>query len=125
MVTRIMLPCEGFSPVWEWMNMWQFDAFRRWWGNSARLVRKSVGAPDWAEYVDRDGNAWTREGLLARMIQDALDLYGEAHVDATIERVGHEGMRAAFDGWIECRVFAGELVRLIDGGAARQALASR
>lgn len=115
MVTRIMLPCEGFSPAWEWMSLWQFDAFRGWWGTSARLVRESVGAPGWAEYVDRDGNAWTREGLLVRVIMDAFDLYGAAHVDATVERVGHDGMRDMLDGWIDARVFAGELVRLVDG----------
>lgn len=119
MAIRVMLPSDGYSPAWEWLSVWQLEALQDWWGNSARLVRESVGAPEWAEYADRDGNAWSREGLLARMIQDALDLYGETHVDATIERVGHEGMRAAFDGWIECRVFAGELVRLVSESEAR------
>ena len=113
MATRIMLPCDGYSPAWEWMSVWQLEALRDWWGNSARLVRESVGAPDWAEYVDRDGSAWTRETLLTRMILDAIDVHGEAHVNATLERLGPDGARDMLDGWIDARVFAGELVRLV------------
>lgn len=113
MVVRIMLPCEGYSPAWEWMTMGQMDVLRDWWGTSARLVRESVGAPDWADYVDRGGAAWSREGLLTRMVFDAIDTFGEAHVDATIERVGNESMRAMLDGWIDGRVFCGDLVRLV------------
>lgn len=118
MAIRIMLPCEGYSPAWEWLSVWQLEELQNWWGTSARLVRESVGAPDWAEYVDRDGNAWTREGLLVRLVLDAIDLYGESHVDATIEHIGNDGMIEMLDGWLECRVFAGELVRLIDGDEA-------
>lgn len=44
-----MLPSNGYSPAWEWLDDWQHDALRDWWGNSSRLVRESVGAPDWAE----------------------------------------------------------------------------
>lgn len=118
MVTRIMLPCEGYSPAWEWLSVWQLEALQDWWGNSARLVRESVGAPDWAEYVDRDGAAWTREGLLTRLILDAIDLYGGSHVDATIKELGNDGMVEMLDGWIDARMFAGELVRVVGGGEA-------
>lgn len=113
MTARIMLSCDGYSPAWEWLSVWQLDALQDWWGNSARLVRESVGAPDWAEYVDRDGAAWTREGLLTRMIVDAIDLYGESHVDATIKHIGNDGMIEMLDGWLEARVFCGELVRIV------------
>lgn len=118
MATRIILPCEGYSPAWEWLSVWQLEALQDWWGNSARLVRESVGAPDWAEYVDRDGAAWTREGLLMRLILDAIDLYGESHADATIKDIGNDGMIEMLDGWIDGRVFAGELVRLVGEGEA-------
>lgn len=118
MAVRIMLPSNGYSPAWEWLNDWQHDALRDWWGNSARLVRESVGAPDWAEYVDRDGNAWSREGLLTSLVLDAIDLYGESHVDATIKQLGNDGMIEMLDGWIDARVFAGELVRLVGEGEA-------
>lgn len=118
MATRIMLPCEGYSPAWEWLSVWQLEALRDWWGNSARLVRESVGAPDWAEYVDRDGNAWSREGLLTRLVLDGIDVFGESHVDATIKDIGNGGMIEMLDGWIDARVFAGELVRLISEGEA-------
>lgn len=118
MATRIMLPCKGFSPAWEWMSVWQLEALQDWWGDSARLVRESVGAPEWAEYVDRDGAAWSREGLLTRLVFDAIDLYGESHVDATIKYIGNDGMIEMLDGWIEARVFTGELVRLVGEGEA-------
>ena len=118
MATRIMLPCDGYSPAWEWLSVWQLEALQDWWGNSARLVRERVGAPEWAEYVDRDGAAWSCEGLLTRLILDALDLYGEAHVDAAAENIGNDGMIEMLDGWIGARVFAGELVRLVDEGEA-------
>lgn len=113
MAIRIMLPCDGYSPAWEWLSVWQLEELQNWWGNSARLVRENVGAPAWAEYVDRDGNAWSREGLLVRLVFDAIDLFGEAHVDATIRELGNDGMVEMLDWWLEARVFAGELVRLI------------
>lgn len=118
MATRIMLPCEGFSPGWEWLSVWQLEELQKWWGNSARLVRESVSAPEWAEYVDRDGSAWSREGLLVRLVFDAIDLFGEAHVDATIKELGNDGMVEMLDGWLEARVFAGELVRLVSESEA-------
>lgn len=118
MAFRVMLPSNGYSPAWEWMSVWQLEALQDWWGASARLVRESVGAPDWAEYVDRGGAAWSREGLLTRMIVDAIDLFGEAHVDATIKDLGNDGMIEMLDGWIDGRVFAGELVRLVGEGEA-------
>lgn len=118
MATRIMLPSGGYSPGWERMSVWQLEALQDWWGNSARLVRESVGAPDWAEYVDRDGNAWSREGLLTRLVLDGIDVFGESHVDATIKDIGNDGMIEMLDGWIDARVFAGELVRLVSEGEA-------
>lgn len=118
MATRIMLPCEGFSPAWEWADDWQLDALRDWWGLSARLVRESVGAPDWAEYLDRDGAAWTRRALIGRMILDAIDVHGEAHVEAVLDELGPERARYVLDGWIEARVFAGDLVLLVSESEA-------
>lgn len=118
MAFRVVLPSNGYSPAWEWLNDWQHDALRDWWGNSSRLVRESVGAPDWAEYVDRDGNAWSREGLLVRLVLDAIDVYGESHVDATIKDIGNDDMVEMLDRWINARVFAGELVCLVSEGEA-------
>lgn len=48
-----------------------------------------------------------------RLVFDAIDTFGEAHVDATIKDIGNDGMIEMLDGWIEARVFAGELVRLV------------
>lgn len=118
MATRIMLPCDGYSPAWEWLSVWQLEALQDWWGTSVRLARESVGAPAWAEYVDRGGAAWSRKGLLTRLVFDAIDLYGESHVDVTIKRIGNDGMVEMLDGWIDARVFAGELVRLVGEGEA-------
>lgn len=118
MAIRIMLPREGYSPAWEWLSVWQLESLQDWWGDSARLVRESVGAPDWAEYVDKDGAAWSREGLLVRLVFDAIDLYGETHVNTMIKDIGNDGMVEMLDGWLEARVFAGELVRLVGEGEA-------
>lgn len=118
MVTRNMLPCEGYSPAWEWLNDWQLDALRDWWGNSARLVRESMDAPDWAEYVDRDGNAWSRSGLLADLVFKAIDVYGAVHVNDALADLDSVQMDAMLQGWINARVFAGELVRLVGEGEA-------
>lgn len=112
-VTGMMVPCEGFSPAWEWAGPGTLEVLRELWGRRARFVRESVGAPDWAEYVDRAGAVWSREGLLTRLVFDAIDLYGESHVDVTIKRIGNDGMVEMLDGWIDARVFAGELVRLV------------
>ena len=112
-MASMMVPCEGFSPVWEWAGPGALGVLRELWGRRARFVRESVGAPDWAEYVDRAGAAWSREGLLTRLVFDAIDLYGESHVDATIKQLGNDGMVKMLDGWIAARVFVGELVRLV------------
>lgn len=112
-MASMMVPCEGFSPVWEWAGPGALGVLRELWGRRARFVRESVGAPDWAEYVDRAGAAWSREGLLTRLVFDAIDLYGESHVDATIKQLGNDGMVKMLDGWIDARVFVGELVRLV------------
>nr|DAS06573.1 MAG TPA: Selenoprotein, putative [Caudoviricetes sp.] len=117
-MASMMVPCEGFSPVWEWAGPGALGVLRELWGRRARFVRESVGAPDWAEYVDRAGAAWSREGLLTRLVFDAIDLYGESHVDATIKQLGNDGMVKMLDGWIDARVFVGELVRLVGEGEA-------
>lgn len=117
-MASMMVPCEGFSPVWEWAGPGALGVLRELWGRRARFVRESVGAPDWAEYVDRAGVAWSREGLLTRLVFDAIDLYGESHVDATIKQLGNDGMVKMLDGWIDARVFVGELVRLVGEGEA-------
>ena len=113
MTTWIMAPCDGYSPAWEWLNAWQLDALRDWWGDSARLVRESVNAPDWAEYVDRDGNAWSKSGLLAGLIFEAIGVYGDVHVNDALANLDPVEMDAMLRGWITARVFAGELVRLV------------
>lgn len=118
MVFRVMLPCDGYSPAWEWMNAWQHDTLRDWWGNSARLVRESVGAPDWADYVDRDGNAWSKVGLFADLVFKAIDVYEDAHVNASLADLDSVQMDAMLRGWIDARVFCGELVRLVGEGEA-------
>ena len=117
-MASMMVPCKGFSPAWEWLSVWQLEALQDWWGTSARLARESVGAPDWAEYVDRAGAVWSREGLLARLVFDAIDLYGESHVDSTIRELGNDGVIEMLDGWIGARVFVGELVCLVGEGEA-------
>ena len=53
-----------------------------------------------------------------RLILDGIDLFGEAHVDATIKDLGNDGVIEMLDGWIDARVFAGELVRLVGEGEA-------
>lgn len=89
------------------------------WDERESFTRAELGgAPDWAEYVDRDGAAWSREGLLTRLVFDAIDLFGEAHVDAMIKDLGNDGMIEMLDGWLEARVFAGELVRLVSESEA-------
>lgn len=112
-MASMMVPCKGFSPAWEWAGLGTLEVLRDLWGRRARFVRESVGAPDWAEYVDRAGAVWSREGLLARLVFDAIDLYGESHVDSTIRELGNDGVIEMLDGWIAARVFAGELVRLV------------
>ena len=95
------------------------EAMQDAWDERESFTRAELGgAPDWAEYVDRDGAAWSREGLLACLVFDAIDLFGEAHVDATIKDLGNDGMTEMLDGWIDARVFAGELVRLVGEGEA-------
>lgn len=112
-MTSIMVPCEGYSPAWEWARPGTLEALREFWGRSERLVRESVGAPAWGEYVGRDGTVWTREALLTRLILDAIDVFGEAHVDAEIKELGNDGMVEMLDWWLGARVFAGELVLLV------------
>ena len=109
---------KGFLPGWEWMTVWQRELLRDWWGTTDRVSRESAGVPDWAEYMDVDGSLWSRQGLLARLILDGVDAFGEAHVTAMAECIGDDGMRAMLDGWINARVFVGELIPFVSEGEA-------
>lgn len=62
MATRIMLPCDGYSPAWEWLSVWQLEALQDWWGTSAHLARESVRGP-----IER-----TPDGAVADAVSDAV-----------------------------------------------------
>lgn len=110
---------EGYAPASDWLNGQDAAALRDWWGTCARLLRESVrGVPDWAEYVDRDGGAWTRAALYDRMISDAVEAVGQASVDKVIRRYGSEWLLRQFDTWLKGLVWGGELVRLVGEGEA-------
>lgn len=108
---------EGYAPASDWLTEESAKALQDWWGLSARLVRESVGAPAWADYVDEEGGAWTRAGLFGEYMAFVTACHSEEIVSACLFA---EPVRCfeAFESWVSGRVFAGELVRLVGEGEA-------
>jgi hypothetical protein len=104
---------EDYAPASDWLTDENGKALRDWWGRCGRLLRESVDAPAWADYVDRNGGAWTRAGLFGEYVALVTAFHSEAMVSACLF-ADPARCFAEFESWVAGCVWDGELVRLVD-----------
>lgn len=57
----------------EYMTPEQLVALQGSWDVGEFLLRESVGAPEWAQFVDRDGTAYSIEALAEEWLRDGAE----------------------------------------------------
>ena len=83
------------------------------WDEHEYVLRESVGAPEWAQFLDRDGVAYSIEALAEAWLQDGVE-YGELRARELLIGLSPQlAARMIMDRIIE-RVEAGELRAIVD-----------
>ena len=96
----------------EYMTPEQQEAMVETWGARNYVLRDEISAPDWADFIDRDGTAYSVEALAEEWLQGANEfdagvcqlmavlspqLAARAVTDSIDERVGEGDLRAVVD----------------------------
>lgn len=96
----------------EYMTPAQQETLLEKWSVRDYVLRDTISAPDWANFVDRDGTAYSIEALAEEWLQgtDEFDsgvrelmvalspqLTTKAIIDSVEERVGAGDLRAVVD----------------------------
>ena len=99
-------------PAGEYMTSAQRESMLKAWGERNCVLREAISAPGWANFVDRDGTAYSIEALAEEWLQgtDEFDagvrelmaalspqLTTKAIIDSVEERVGAGDLRAVVD----------------------------
>lgn len=106
---------KGYAYLSDWAPMPSLtkNIIEELWGTSPTISKGLVGAPDWAEYMLKNGSIVSHTGFYAQWIFNAIDTYGEEHFISIIDN-NPEGVWESFEGYIKGSIFAGELVHLVD-----------
>nr|DAJ48614.1 MAG TPA: hypothetical protein [Caudoviricetes sp.] len=106
---------RGYAYLSDWAPVPSLtkNTIEELWGTSSTISRGLVGAPDWAEYMLKNGSIMSHTGLYAQWIFNAIDTYGEKHVISIIDN-DPEGVWESFEGYIKGTIFSGELAHLVD-----------
>lgn len=84
----------------------------KWWSSGSRLDRTTVGAPGWAEYIDRYGGLWTRSDLCTHWLQIMECNISERGVANMVKNYFANAI-AAFEKYLRNRIDEGTLVELV------------
>ena len=57
----------------EYMTPEQVTALQASWDECEYVLRDAVNAPDWAQFVDRDGTAYSTEALAEEWLRDGAE----------------------------------------------------
>lgn len=94
----------------EYMTPEQLVALQGSWDVGEFLLRESVGAPEWAQFVDRDGTAYSVEALAEEWLQGGEPAGGREVLLAISPIVtAHEIVRSIAE-----RVATGKLRAVVD-----------
>lgn len=96
----------------EYMTPAQQEAMVETWGAQNYVLRDEIGAPDWADFVDRDGTAYSIEALAEEWLQGKNDF--DAGVCQLMAALSPQLASKAVIDSIEERVEAGELRAVVD-----------
>lgn len=90
----------------EYMTPAQLAALKASWDEAEYVLRESVGAPDWARFLDREGTAYSIEALAEEWLQggvwaDAGDWMTGPDVDTRGRWTRLEGVPVTREGFKE------------------------
>lgn len=109
-------------PAGEYMTSAQQESMLKAWGERNCVLREAISAPDWAQWVDRDGCLF--DGI------DACDAFNEM-LDSTYSPIRIAGVRISphmalwaqasdykhkLEGWLFDLVWSGNLRKVVDDG---------
>lgn len=103
----------AYLSSWAYVPSITEDTIQELWGQSCTISRTFISAPEWTEYMSKDGTIMSKTGLYAEWLFKAIDTYGEKHV-ANIVDIDPDSIWECFENYIKGSIFAGERVRLVD-----------
>lgn len=97
----------------EYMTPEQLAALKASWDEAEYVLRDAVNAPDWAQFLDRDGTAYSIEALAEEWLQGGKegDELGAGELMLALSPVL---TARAITQSIERRVMAGKLLAVVD-----------
>lgn len=97
----------------EYMTPEQLAELKALWDEQEYVLRESVSAPDWAQFVDREGTAYSIEYLAEEWLRDGAEEGEMGPRELLIALSPQLTSRMIMDHIIE-RVEAGELRAVVD-----------
>lgn len=93
----------------EYMTPEQVTALRASWDEQEYVLRDAVSAPEWAQFVDRDGTAYSTEYLVEEQLQGDQQEMMALLIELSPLVASHVIIDSIMD-----RVMAGELRAVVD-----------
>ena len=96
----------------EYMTPEQQEAMVEKWGARDYVLRDTISAPDWANFVDRDGTAYSIEALVEEWLQGTDEF--DAGVRELMVALSPQLTTKAISDSVEERVALGDLRAVVD-----------
>ena len=117
---RVETECERRCPVrdtskckmmaaGEYMTPEQTADFKASWDECEYVLRESVGAPDWAHFLDREGTAYSIEALAEEWLRE----------DAEEGEMGARELMLTLSPQVAAYTIMGDLTRRVEAGKLR------
>lgn len=97
----------------EYMTPEQLAALKASWDEQEYVLRDAVNAPEWAQFLDRDGKAYSVEFLAEEWLQDGVMEDGVTHREVMLDMSPALTARMIWASLAE-RTEAGELRAVVD-----------
>lgn len=106
-------PNDGKLLVEKWLHSSRRIMLRAWLNGVTTSDRGLFCTPVWAEYIDKDGTAWSRGGLCAEYLERIAFSVGKDVIVKALEKMPDRIM-SDFDKWITSCINKGILMRVTE-----------
>ena len=106
-------PNDGKLLVEEWLPSSRRIILRACLNSGTTLDRALLCIPVWAEYIDKDGTAWSRGGLCSEYLERITFSVGKDVVMEALDKMFNRIM-SDFDKWITSCINKGILMRVTE-----------
>lgn len=106
-------PNDGKLLVEEWLPSSRRIMLRACLNSGTTLDHGLFRIPVWAEYIDKDGTAWSRGGLCAEYLERIAFSVGKDVIMKALEKMPDRIM-SDFDKWITSCINKGILMRVTE-----------